>query len=537
MTASSSGDASDDIRKTWKPLRFLNLFRLALSGLFVIFYAHGSLPPPLGLSNPQLFHLTNFFYLAFAIVSLLLVNLRQPSFRQQLFLQVIVDIAAITLFMHASGGLGSGLGMLLIVVVANASMITVGRTAGFFAALASIAVLLQQVYVHLNFFDAKISYPQAGLLGAALFATAALAHVLARRARESEIRAEQVEVDLANMAQLTDYVLQRFDTGVLVLDPNGSIRFANQAAKEIFESVELSTIGSIADVDRELAQHFYQWVSRRQQEEAPLRLGPEQEEYVVKFSGIGRYGDLGTLVFLQDAHAMQRQVQQVKLASLGRLTASIAHEIRNPLGAISHATELLQESPQLQDGDQRLTRIVIEQTQRLNNIIENVMQLGRRDQTHPQHIELNQWLDNYLNNLRINAGLAENEVLFQPESLTLDVMADPTHLDQIVSNLVQNSLRFAPPEANPRLEIRADRDSQERPYIDIIDSGPGIDPKQVGQIFEPFFTTDNQGSGLGLFISRELARCNDAQLSYQEECPRGCCFRLTFNDTKPNEPN
>ena len=138
---------------------------------------------------------------------------------------------------------------------------------------------------------------------------------------------------------------------------------------------------------------------------------------------------------------MSREAQQLQLAALGRLTASIAHEIRNPLGAISHAGQLLAESPNMDDADLRLTQIISDHSKRVNTIIENVMQLGRGNQSYPQLVELNGYLESFINDF-ITSDLAQkNDFLVELENDDIQIRFDPSHLQQILTNLCENGLR------------------------------------------------------------------------------------------------
>lgn len=517
--------------RIWKPLRFFNLYRLTLASVFIILYELGPLPTPLGMLDPRLFFQTSVVYLVVSVLSVVLVNMRRPAFQVQLSGQVLLDITFITILMHASGGVASGLGMLLVVSVANASMIAPERMAGFFAALATLAILAEQTFDAFFVSASKTSYSQAALLGAMLFATAILAHVLAKRAKESEALAAQRGIDLANMAQLTEYAIQQMQTGVIVVDPAENIHFVNLAARRLVGLADDAVPGSLQGSAPELAEQLAKWHQGKAVTTTFLELFTEAR-VLPRFRSIGTGESAGTLIFLEDASRANRQAQQIKLASLGRLSASIAHEIRNPLSAISHAGELLAESPGLTEGDERLTTIIKDQTRRVNAIIENILQLGRRDRSHTELIVLDKWLPNFVEEFRRTDAGAEALVL----NLTangMEVYFDPSHLYQILSNLCSNALRHAAAAGGkPRVEIFAGRNEKGTPFIEVRDSGPGVSPESRARLFEPFFTTEAKGTGLGLYISRELAECNHGGLYYTPSNGESR-FRIAFSDTKP----
>jgi two-component system sensor histidine kinase PilS (NtrC family) len=234
------------------------------------------------------------------------------------------------------------------------------------------------------------------------------------------------------------------------------------------------------------------------------------------------------LIFLDDVSKLRQQAQQLKLASLGRLTASIAHEVRNPLGAISHAGQLLSESGVLSEEDRRLTAIINEQSIRVNGIIENVMKISRRERPVPVTINLREWVRKFVDELKSRYQLNEEDLRFDTTGETINANMDPGQLYQVMWNICENGIRYS--HAPPLLEIRCDRQPESRrPYIDIIDRGGGISIDIAEQLFEPFITTEIKGTGLGLFIARELCEANQATLTLYSNTDDGCCFRISFS--------
>ena len=252
-----------------------------------------------------------------------------------------------------------------------------------------------------------------------------------------------------------------------------------------------------------------------------------------RFAHLGKDNDSGTLIFLEDMAAVAQQAQQLKLASLGRLTASIAHEIRNPLGAISHAGQLLAESSHLDKSEARLTEIIQDHSQRVNTIIENVMQLNRRDRSNPEEIELNQWLASFVDDFCLNEAILHSQIHHTPIDDINIIRFDDSQLQQILINLCQNGLRHGDQDSRPQLWLQCGIIKESNtPYLEVIDNGKGIDATLAEHIFEPFFTTAANGSGLGLYISRELCESNQAHLNYISSPDSGSCFRITFADPR-----
>jgi two-component system sensor histidine kinase PilS (NtrC family) len=526
------GNYDSESTRTWYPLRFLNLYRLCLAGTATVLSIMGTLPKPLGEHNVFLFFVVSILYLAISMTNIFTIKWRQPSFNAQVYTHILIDITAITLLMHASGGVSSGLGMLLVVAIAGGSLLMAGRTAKLFAAIATMAVLIEQFYTMYEGDLPGTSYTQAGLLGASFFATAILAHVLARRLRETEALAERRGVDLANMSQLTEYVIQRMQTGIVVVDSSWKIRLINESAHFLLGMPPAPNGQDITALSPQLAIQLQNWWKDPGHEPHIFRAIETAPEIMPRFARLGRDETAGTLIFLEDTAAMAQQAQQLKLASLGRLTASIAHEIRNPLGAISHAGQLLAESHQLDAGDSRLTEIIQEHSQRVNTIIENIMQLSRRDNVHAEEFRLKSWLTEFINDFCNSEHVSPDQISVDIEPEDTEVRIDPTQLHQIMWNLFSNGIRHGGTKGRSTLTLIGGITRESRtPFLDIIDNGPGIDTETAQHVFDPFFTTEPQGTGLGLYIARELCECNQARLGYISVA-KGGCFRITFADPR-----
>lgn len=545
--------APSDFSGAWALLKLLNGYRMVIAALFVTLPLAGIESQSLGTRTPELFLATSLIYLVFSILSTVGMYGRWPRFGVQVYAQVLVDILIVTVLMHASGGITSGLGMLLLVSVAGGSILMPGRTAIFFAAAASLMVLAEQVRAYLLDPVLGGNYAQAGLLGAAFFATAWLTHILAERIRASETLAAQRGVDLANMQQLTEYIIQRMQTGVLVVDAQENVRLINESARHLLsagsEKVNVEAHQPhqlphqlIAQLCPALAEQWRDWRDGLQLESQVFSPSQTAATLLPRFAHMGTDAASGTLIFLEDTAALAQQAQQMKLASLGRLTASIAHEIRNPLGAISHAGQLLGESPVRDASDARFIQIISDQTRRVNTIIENILQLSRREHSHPQDFMLKDWLEEFIDEFSRTQMTAPALFAVEVKPRDLHVRIDPSQLHQILWNLCDNALRHAtktPVYGEPAIRLRSGimADSP-HPFLDVIDRGPAIGKEVAEHIFEPFFTTTPQGTGLGLYICRELCECNQARLNYQvvrnadTQENNSNCFRITFADPR-----
>jgi two-component system, NtrC family, sensor histidine kinase PilS len=514
-------------QSNWGALAYFNAYRLIVALLFSVLSQADYMPKDVSAFDSRLFDATALLYTASAVVTQLVIWRRLATYRWQVYGIVLIDIVAITLLMHAAGGVSSGIGMLLIVSIAGVCLLASARASMFFAALATVALLSDTVIVALDRMHGLTHYTHAGLLGAACFGTAILASVLAERARHSEALAVKRGVDLENLFRLNQQIVQRMRVGIMVLDSNARFVLINDAAIEILGRAETAVSDELANLSRPLFQSWQHWISTGQNPSGTIT-GAGNVNALVSFTELGSENqDLpGTLVFLEDAAATRQRAQQLKLASLGRLTASIAHEIRNPLGAISHAGQLLHESPQLTTPDRRLANIILEHARRVNAIIENVLSIGRRKEAMSDSFALVPWLHMFINELieRRQLARADIEVRWVDESIV--VKMDRTQLHQVLWNLAENGLRYA--QTAPRLTFEGGIiESNQRPYLDIIDSGPGLDPRIAEQLFEPFSTTEGQGTGLGLYIARELCESNQASLLLVEQSG-GCRFRIVF---------
>jgi two-component system sensor histidine kinase PilS (NtrC family) len=514
----------------WRLLNIVNLFRTVVGGLVVVLYFSDRSPRLLGDVYPGLFLWTGIMYCSFGVLASVTVRARRPGLQIQAYAQLAADIAAIVLLMHASGGAASGLGSLLFITVSINSVLLTPRVSIAFAAVAAIAVLGEQGIAILYDNAEQGGYTQAGIIGLIVFAAAIGGLIVGRRLRETEALAEQRGLDLADLSEINEYVIQHMRSGVMVVDERDHIRMLNSAAAESLH-IEADSRSPLEAVAPRLQSELQRW--RRGEPTRPATVvSPRGRPLIPRFAGIGRNRTGGALLFLEDASTVAEQVRQMKLATLGRLTASIAHEIRNPLSAVSHANQLLAESPQIDLGDRRLTEIIGEHARRMERIVENILQLSRRDATRAEELDVTAWLKDFITEFRDRHALPAESVPLDAEYRQLPRMrVDPTHLHQIVWNLSENALRHGRKglDGAPRVEYRIGPLTAEGSgYLEVLDRGPGVPPDIAEHIFEPFYTSDPRGTGLGLFIARELCECNRARLSYAPRPQGGSCFRIEF---------
>jgi two-component system sensor histidine kinase PilS (NtrC family) len=221
------------------------------------------------------------------------------------------------------------------------------------------------------------------------------------------------------------------------------------------------------------------------------------------------------------------------LAALGRLSASIAHEIRNPVGAMSHAAQLLGESSTLASSEKRLTEIMRTNADRVSAIINNVLRLSKREESQLEKVSLQVWSEEFHAEFCETMQLPRARLSTSSSTPNTEVRVDPSQLRQIVWNLSENALKHgATNSPSEVIEIRHGRLSPSgRPFLQVMDHGPGVNPEHAERIFEPFFS-GGRGTGLGLFLARELAQTNGATLLYEPRHGGGSIFRLVFADPR-----
>ncbi len=527
--AVSESDAVRSQRVIWQTLWWLSGYRIVLAFIFLftplIFISRTGL----GSEKPDLFYFTSLLYLIFAFGTLVSTIYKKPSITAQIDVYIFIDIFVLSLCMHASGGVTSSLSALLIVAVASGALLTGGRLAFAFAAVATFIVLGEQVYRVLMHDAMTNSYFQSGLLGISFFVTAFIANMISRQLDESSVLARQRGIDLENLSKLNEYIIQRMESGVLVVDERNRIRLINEAARYLLGLPSYVDLLPLNDVSEDLTQELDEWRLNSLRESKTFRVTGSVAIFP-RFAQISMRNYEGVLVLLEDTSMLDQQAQTLKMTAMGRLTASIAHEIRNPLGAISHAGQLLEESPNLDQADRRLTQIIREQSVRMNTLIENILQLSRRDQAVREEILLKPWLSEFIEELVKSQSVSIDEVDLHVSPEDTMIYMDASHLHQILFNLCQNAIRYGKAGSSKKiLELNAgESEDSQGAFLDIIDTGLGIEPETSKQIFEPFFTTASKGTGLGLYIARELAEANQAHLDYIPVPAGGSCFRITF---------
>ena len=530
-------------------LRLYASYRLFLSSLLLWLVQFDFAPAYLGSDNPSLFSITATAYIAATLISLPLFYLRrwQPS-ETALFAMLLVDIIAINLMMVASGGLAGSVGYLLMVTVAASATFLRTQLALSMAAIASfIPVSVSLSEFMLNGAD-ESGVVRSGIFGILLFATAVIFIFLTKRLTMVQALAKSEAQAATRLQHLNDLVINKMLTGIVVFDADFRIEQLNDRASLLLGSVDgeklLARGDSLSQVPA-LVNYYRDWKANPYRQLPNYHSPSSDIPLQISFSEV--IGDAfnnsihkkirDTIMFIEDARTLSQHAQQLKNSSLGQLTSSIAHEVRNPLGAISHAAQLLNES-QLPDQDQQLVDVVLRHSTRVDQLVRDILQLSR--QKTPQ-IEIT----NIYENCQLSKTQLEESRQFENPTIEIDSSAqtvsapfDSSQLQQVLINLLSNVLRHSALETGkPWAEIKFDyQQDMGLPMLKIYDRGSGVASNNRNKIFEPFFTTENQGTGLGLYIARELCEINFATLSYVYRGSSDNYFQIVFSDPAKQLP-
>ncbi len=507
--------------QSWTPARVYAAYRLVLSlTLFIVFQA--DLPgPSLGHHEPALFLYAVMIFLMLAVVTPPLEYFITAERHWSWILWPLVgDIILLTLLIHASGGLGTPLTALLMVTVAAGNILLPGRRGLLITALAAILILLEQFFQGLRINAEPFQLTGAGLLGLSLFVVSLIVRQIADRLARSEALAEQQRQEIEQLEELNRQIVQRMRTGIVVFDAQLHVLLSNPSARNLFDG---RLEGQPAP--RELVDAFRQWQANPARTPEPVTVSPAAQTINMGFARLAEGGDSPVIAFLEDHSRVVQEAQQLKLASLGRMSATIAHEIRNPLSAIRHAAGLLTDD-QRDDEDQRLLSMIENHVNRVDAIINDVLYLSRRPTGNVERRLLRDVLEE-IRSRWLEQGIPENHLVIRENRPGVEIRFDMLQLTQVLDNLIGNARHHGGENSRITLEIGL-HEATGLPRLRVLDDGPGVPEAARAQLFEPFFTTEQSGTGLGLFVCRELCEANQARLDYEAGL-EGACFVITFS--------
>jgi len=461
-------------------------------------------------------------YFVFSFVFVFFSWSKYSNLEISLPIQTLIDIGFILLMMHLYQQKSVGISLLLIITIIFSSLISHGRHAIFYAAIASIGLLLKESYYIYHLDKSADNYTNAALLSVSCFAVAWLSNTLATRMQASERLASERGVDILNLAKINALITQEMPNGVLVTSEQQQLKHFNQqftlltGLDESLLTQAILTRQPLAEIAPDLANLLASWeagTSNFKPSEA-IKLALPNRDLGIRFMPLAQARNAGAVIFVEDWSQIQTQAHQVKLAALGRLTANIAHEIRNPLSAISHANQLMQEDTN-DPSTMRMLQIIADNVQRLDQIIKDVLELNRRDRTNQEIIHLNAFISDFYHQFCSVEKITPERFVLLLNDAQIDIFFDRRHLNQILWNLCKNGWRHCQQKSGSlQLTLKTSRNLQ-FVGISVTDDGLGIDPSIQSHLFEPFMTTEKSGTGLGLFIARELAEANGAKLNYK----------------------
>lgn len=492
--------------------QFYSYFSLGLALLFLGFYFFEDKLQWWQADAPKMLPIVLGGYLALAAASFMQAKRPTPFALDQFLPSQMIEILIMGFLMIYITPKQQDLAVLLLFHVGIGNLITSKRYGYLLAAMSTIMVLTQGFLHPANVMADRVL--SGSFICALFFIEALIIQTLRLNLTEAQSQAKWTQSQLDSAAKLNDLIIERMHTGVCLINNAGLILRINRAAQERLNQVAVNEF-----IPELLFERFKYWQEYNLQDENEITLGNEDNSAFVSFAAID---DNSTLVFLENKDTVMRKAHQFKLHSLARMAASIAHEIRNPLNAISHASQLLAENEELNPADKRLTDIIFNHCTRMENIIQNVMQISKRHHSQMQWIQLNHWLQ------RVCQELSEQfDCTFQIKGEKLDVRFDPTQLQQVLWNLTQNAKRYghADNENGVVIELLLQNG---RPCLRFRDFGPGIPPQELAYIFEPFHSTSADGSGLGLYLIKELCEANHAEIRYDESHQSGAQFDILF---------
>ncbi len=522
----------------WRTLLTFSITRIVIAVLLMVYLSvsmrHVSLQSP----DVDAWRIAG-AYLGLAFIFVVLVVRYPRRYYLQLIIQLNVDLFVVSTLYAMVGGARSGLAILYLFPLAGGAILAPLTLALFFASVATLFLLIDSSYRSLTL-NSDSSLFEAGLYGAAFLAAAFVINQLAAKLVRQEALANRRGINLEVQEAINRLVIADMGDGILVVGSGGEIYTANPAAEQMLglripyheplrRLTDLHTLAPIADA-------FFVWLLRAPNEDHE----PEQAKLVTvkpgddfyyansaralrrelvihlklrfaKVDAVGLHFDR-TVIFLQDVTEIENQAQQLKLASMGRLTASIAHEVRNPLAAIAHAAALLKEEDST-PAQSRLLKIVGDNVERLDRIIKDILDLSRKAHSHHEALALAPFFAETIGEFCLANQLAEDVI----QVLGMDdcrVWFDPLHLREVIVNLLTNALRYA--SARPgSIRIFALVGLAHRLELHVQDDGPGMSQEVRAHLFEPFYTTSNKGTGLGLYLARELCLNNGGMIDYE----------------------
>ena len=526
---------------TRKVVGYLNAYRVVIALLLGAAHFGAAYDSPLPDALQGVSAIVIVAYLAFSVFLLLATRNKNSNPYTLAHYSLAADVFFLSALVVAYGGIQGGIGILLVFTSGAAAVLLPLRSALLIASFASVAMIGTALWNFNIQQSTAQTLIQAGLFGVTAMVTALLANRLAYWARDYRLIAERRKASLTELEQANELIIRRMRTGVIAVDETNRIRVMNESAWFLMGSPSVRE-RALRSLSPRLEQALADWRKDTTKDPKPVVLEPSQAQILPSFVALpAEKTGFGAMIFMTDNNVVARRAVELSVNSLAKLSGSIAHEIRNPLAALNHASQLLEESPKISLAEMRLVHIIQNHAKRMNGIIENVLQLSRREQSQPELVPLHTYLPEFANEFQTSQVNRSLEFQFAFDDQEAFVLYDKSQLSQCLWKLLDNAVDHASrdnPKPRVRLTMRADSGTGFC-IVSIADNGPGIDKAALSKIFEPFYSTRKEGSGLGLYIARQLCEANQAELTVDSEPGEGAFFhiRMALARAKPkSEP-
>ena len=512
---------------TQRIVSYLNVYRMVVASLLALAQFGDLVNATISDANTILANTIVLTYLIFSAFHLLSGRRSSTNFFRLATLSLFSDIFFLSLLVVVYGGVTGGIGILLVFTSAMSAVLLPLRIALLLASIASLTIIGTAVWYIKDEITTTESMLQAGLFGITAMISAVIANQLAYWARDYRLIAEKQKETLTELEQVNELIIRRMRTGVIAVDEAGMIRVMNESAWFLMGSPPVRQ-RSLISLSRHLDAALDDWKRDTTVDPKPVIVETSQAQVLPSFVALPGKNGIGAMIFLTDNNVVARRAVELSVNSLAKLSGSIAHEIRNPLAALNHASQLLEESPQIRLPEMRLINIIQNHARRMNGIIENILQLSRREQSRPELIPLHLFLPDFVNEFetsQVNRQLDFQAALDTEET---HVLFDKSQLNQCLWKLLDNAVDHASKDNSvPKVRLALARNEESGfCIITVADNGPGISQNQLNKIFEPFYTTRKEGSGLGLYIAKQLCEANQAELTVDSEPGEGAFFHV-----------
>ena len=493
----------------------LNVCRLTILLSMFVLYMMSVFSENAGLKKmvpPTIFYIWAAVYAGITLISIVRPHWVRQENDKLPNASAVVDIVMIMALVYLTGGIGTGVGILVLPFVATSCMLSYGRFPVLYAGFTTVCILCvmflsDQLSLDAETWDGRNIGTAIMLIGAS-FAVAYLTSYSATFLRDATASARKHKRNYNRVRGLNQLVLNRVQEAVIVIDPELKVWLFNRQAKNYFS-------GLAAEHKEPIFEDLVaRWLLNP---EKPFEADIHLHRFSMHVRAVPMVQEDGKLLmlFLRSLREIAAEAMATKLASLGQLTANLAHEIRNPMSAIRHANDLLQEG--IEDPvSKKLHGIIDGNIRRIDKMLEDVSTLNKKDNLGRESINLMKFWLAFKQEFTLNNPSSVGCIKMEMQGKNLTVTADPMHVQQIMWNLCNNAWRHST-KGSDAIQVSIKPSGKLNVSIVVSDDGPGAAPEIRNQLFEPFFTTEKGGTGLGLYVARELAHANLGQLHYHPE--------------------